>query len=77
MFLYDVTGAAELVAALSGANGSTINGLARLSGRFTLAATSILELRHRCGSTQATTGFGAATSFGTEIYADVEIRRVA
>jgi len=41
-----------------------------VKGRFTLAATKDLELQHRCASSQGTNGFGLASSFATEVYAE-------
>jgi len=51
--------------------------LATGRGRFTIATSKTFELQHRCAATQATDGFGKATSWGTEIYASVEFRKVA
>lgn len=76
--LYDTTATAAVLVGMNAATGSAgITTAARVCGRFTLTATSVLQLEHRCGSTQATTGFGVATSWGTEIYADLQIRRIA
>ena len=42
-------------------------------GRFTVAASQNLEIQHQCQTTQATNGFGQATSFGeNEIYTVAE-----
>jgi len=46
-----------------------------ISGRFTLAAVSILEIQHQCSATRAGTGFGVAAGFGVEIYTDAEFWR--
>ena len=46
--------------------------LAQINGRFTIAASKVLELQHRCTATVATNGLGNADSFGTEIYASIE-----
>jgi hypothetical protein len=52
--------------------------LSVIEDRFTLAATTVLELRHRSNVTQATNGFGAASSFGIpEVYSEVVIERVS
>jgi hypothetical protein len=47
------------------------------SGVFTIAGTKVFELQHRVTTTRATDGFGVAGSFGTEVYARVEITKVA
>jgi hypothetical protein len=44
-----------------------------LAGQFTIAATSIFELRHRCETTQAAQGFGVEANLGTEVYAIVQL----
>lgn len=44
-----------------------------IQGRFTLADTKALEIRHECQTTVATVGFGRASNFGTEVYTDVKI----
>lgn len=47
---------------------------ANLFGKFTTAGSKIFELQHRCSTTQATDGFGRASSFSVvEVYADVRI----
>ena len=47
-------------------------------GRFTIAAQKVFELQHTCDTTSATNGLGKETSLGlTEIYADVQIWKVA
>lgn len=50
----------------------------RILSKFTLANTSVLEIRHQCDRTSATgIGFGTATSLGVpEIYTTVEITRI-
>lgn len=76
MRLYDVTGAAALVLGLSDytpAAGST-QGRGMVRGRFSLAVTSTVRLEHRCSTTIATYGFGNPSSFGVEVYADLQIR---
>lgn len=77
--LYNTTDAASV---LIGTNAYSANGAysitpSLLNGRFTIAGTKTFELQHRCSFTKATDGFGLATSWGTEIYAEVRIRKVA
>lgn len=78
--LYDVTGAAQLGPMGSNERASTTAAhisQSFASGRFTLTATSDLRLEHWCATTEATDGFGPATSLGVvEVYSDVQIRRV-
>jgi len=48
-----------------------------VSGRFTITATTVIELQHRCITTVSTFGFGSNTNVGViEIYADIVIRRI-
>ena len=39
----------------------------------TVAGSTAFEIRHRCGASRASYGFGFATGFGTEIYTTVKI----
>jgi hypothetical protein len=77
--IQDITGAATLVlglnsyAGFTGLQMSTTQG----AGRFTLSATSAIELQHRCQTTRATDGFGYAMSWGIEVFSIVEIRKEA
>lgn len=49
-----------------------------IEGRFTLAGSKLLEVQHRCVTTQATDGFGGANSFGgSEIYTVATFEREA
>ncbi len=48
-----------------------------VSGYITLTAQKTFELQHRCQTTKATDGFGAALSFGdSEVYAQVKITKI-
>ena len=58
-------------------NDETANA-ARVSGRFTLAAEKNLELQNYIAVSRASDGLGTATDDGEiEVYADVQIRKVA
>jgi len=43
----------------------------------TIAGSTAFEIRHRCGTTNATYGLGNPGDFGTEIYTQVEITRIS
>lgn len=79
-WLYDTTGAANLVMGTSEQSSGSANTVTRshVSGRFTLSTSSVLELRHRCSRTQASNGYGLASGFGgaNEIYADIRIWKI-
>lgn len=75
--LYDVTNGAELLRGTSQNTGYGINTVSVIQGRFTLAATAALEVQHRITTTRSTDGFGRAASFGTEIYTQLLLRKVA
>lgn len=55
------------------------NSTSALRGRFTIAGTKTIELQHRCETTVATAGFGSGSgnSWGTTVFADVLIKRIA
>ncbi len=53
-------------------------GVAHLSGRFVLSGVKVLQLQHYATSARATDGLGLSTNDGAvEVYADVQIRKVA
>jgi len=47
-------------------------------GRLVLGSTTVIELRHQCGTTSATNGFGRAASIAgaVEVYSDLQIKKV-
>ena len=49
---------------------------ATIQGRFTISAQKVLEIQHYCQTT-ATSGFGSAANFTTEIYATIELWKEA
>ena len=77
--LYNVTTAAVLVVGTStfAYQVHYVQNRSIISGRFTLTNTSVLEVRHRCSATQATTGWGTAANYTDEIYTVVELWREA
>ena len=77
-FVYDVTGGmnriiGRSVNGVSGAAGDQAESVSEASGRFTITAPTIFELRHYISEAVATIGLGAAVSQGTEVYSSVEI----
>lgn len=74
--LYNVTDA-EVIAPGS-SQGTFTSATTRSMGdaRFTLAASKVIELQHRCQTTQSNNGFGVESNFGTEVYAILRIRKV-
>lgn len=47
-------------------------------GRFTIASSKIFEVRHQCGTTQATNGFGVQSNYGVvEVYTQAEFWKVS
>lgn len=69
--LYNVTDAADVLIGSSewSGTGATIQTTSRVTGKFTIAATKVFEVRHRCSTTKATDGYGIASNFGVnEVY---------
>ncbi len=70
--LQNITDASTTLVGIGQRNPSA-NGVANCSfvtGRFTIAATKVFEVQHRCTTTRATDGFGFAANVGaTEVYA--------
>ena len=74
--LYNITTSADiLIGTTENANNAVaVTNRSFVSGRFTLAAASVIELQHNCQSTKATTGFGLALGFSVvEVYSDIKI----
>jgi hypothetical protein len=71
-FLYNVTDTTEVK------RGSTAPAETPSIGAtiVTTSASKTFEIRHRATSTQATTGFGQAANFSTEVFTRVTVRRV-
>jgi len=76
--LYDTTGAVVLVLGCSSESAYVDDvQYSFISGEFTLSASSVLEIQHRCKSTRAGDGFGEAASWGDEVYTTAIFRRRA
>ena len=78
-FLYNVTGAAEVKRGSSMFLGSSVNQQSYSTGATVvpLAVQSSLEIRHRCQTSKATSGFGVGGGFGTEVYSYMRIWKLA
>lgn len=78
--IYNTTDASDVIigqVANAIDNGGNYSGAtAVLLGYFTVAASKALELQYRIENTTATVGLGNATSWGTEVYAQVMLRKV-
>ena len=48
-----------------------------ISGRFTIGASKTLAFTYKCSDAISGVGLGNAASFGTEIYGNFELRKVA
>ena len=78
--LYNVTDTAQIIAgtAENTTSGTPVTQTKSLIvGVFTIAASKALEVQHRCGITKASTGFGQAANFTTEVYTVAEFWRIA
>ena len=73
--LYDISGAADLIIGTSAYSSVlvNINDHSFGKGRFTIAVESLIELQHRCSTTNT---FGNPCNFTTEVYSDIIIRQV-
>jgi hypothetical protein len=78
-FLYNETDTAEVKRGSSEASSTSTATSIRSFGStvVTIAGSKAFTLKHRCGTTRNTDGLGPAASFGTEVYARVEITKVA
>jgi len=72
--LYNISDSAVLGLGVNtyGASGGVVN--PSVAGRFTLASTKTIELQYRATTTGGgTSAQGLATSWGTEVYAHLEL----
>lgn len=76
--LYNVTDSTNTLMGTSEYASSAGSGNSKswVNGIFTITATKIFELQHRCVTTRTTYGLGFAAGFDTEIYARVKIRKL-
>lgn len=76
--LYNASDAADVLLGTSeyGAIATATQTRSHVSGRFTLTATKLLELRHRVANSSAGNGYGVQSSLGTEIYTVIKIWKV-
>ena len=77
--IYNTTGTADVLIggnARAGVGGTPAMASAVIVGRFTIAGSQALELQYRCTAARASDGLGIAHSFGTEVYAQVFLRKV-
>lgn len=78
--LQNITDGTTLVTgqvARDGAAGAEAGSIAVLVGQFTIAAQKVIELQHRGTQTSTNNGFGVRCNFTTEIYASIELWKVA
>lgn len=78
-YLYNVTGATELLPGTAeDSEGSRVQTPSVILGSFTLASSTTLSIKHRCQTTKATYGLGAADlqSWAPVIYTVAKIRKL-
>lgn len=69
-----LTGTSEYSGSAASSNGAGTRSF--IVGRFTVAAGQTLQFQYQVQSTRNTTGLGLAGSFGTEVYAVIQLWRV-
>ncbi len=76
---YNITDATEELLGLNcmANDPSTVETSALVQGHFTIAASKAFELQHRCVTTQADDGFGEAGAWGTEVYSQIMLTKIA
>ena len=77
--IYNITDASDILLGVNqhSAAAAVVGGQGVVSGTFTIAGTKVIELQHQCQTTYATYGFGTPSGWGTEVYADVFIEKLA
>jgi hypothetical protein len=73
--LYNTTDSAVLLLSGSEYSGTSTSGHALIVGRFTIAASKVLEVQHQSTGTVATNGFGSASYISgvASVYTQVEL----
>lgn len=77
--LYNITDTSDEIIGSSEYCGaaSTVQNSSIITGEFTITASKVFEIQHRCQTTRATNGFGVASNFSvSEIYTTVELKKV-
>jgi hypothetical protein len=74
--IYNVTDSSVIALGSSAFTGGAANH-SIVSGMIVTAGAKTIRLEHRCRDTQATWGLGVAGSFGTEVYAELSITKIA
>lgn len=78
--LRDITNSNDLLigsSIFSSQSADNTTTLSFVTGRFSLTASTILELQHRCQTSKSDNGFGVESNFGViEVYSDVKIWKV-
>lgn len=78
--LYNITDASTTLTGTTEVTYSadTVMTSSSVTGRFTITAAKAFELQHKCTTTKATDGFGAAANLGvSEVYSVVELWKIA
>lgn len=77
--LYNVTDSAVLILGPNAQAQASVDAgsSAFVIGTFVIGGSKTIELQHRCFTTKSTYGLGLATSWGTEVYASIEMEKVA
>jgi len=77
--LQDVTNTVTLLlgSSMYGASSGLSVCVSRISGYFTVSGAMLIEVQHRCQTTEATYGLGVQANFGTEVYTVAEFWKVA
>ena len=77
--LYNVTDAANTTIGTTTYCGNAYgaSSYSVINARFTIAASKVFEIRHRCSTTRTVYGLGYATTFGdNEVYTTISIRKL-
>ena len=79
--IYNITDASDIFFGASCQYGTTVDQYSvptRLEGRFTLSGTKTIALQYKVAAASGgTDGLGFASSYGTEIYADMKVWKIS
>ena len=74
--LQNTTAGTTLASGTLATTGAGVQSQSQIDRQFQLTATSDLELQHKCQTTNATDGKGAAGSLGTEMFSQIMIEKL-
>ncbi len=75
-FLRNITDASDVFQGTSEAASGSTQTRSVIAGQFSISASKVFEIQHRCNTSRSTDGFGVSTGYNLEVYTSVELWKV-